>query len=283
MAYANRTILVTGATGKQGGALIDNLAGQGFTLRAMTRHPEGDAAAKLRAKGVEVVSGDLDDADSLTRALHGAWGVFGVQNTWEAGVEREEEQGKRLAQLAKAAGVHHYVYASVGSAHKQTGIPHFENKWRVEETVRSLQFPSYVIYRPVFFMENLTSPWFLNGDAIYSALEPSTVLQMIAVADIGKYLAAAFTRAEPLNGREFDIAGDARTLPDTAAVIGRALGRAIRYVQIPLEEVRKNSEDFALMLDWFNKVGYSADIERTSREFGITPTRLEEWAKTISS
>jgi len=109
------------------------------------------------------------------------------------------------------------------------------------------------------------------------------VLQMIAVADIGKYLAAAFTRAEPLNGREFDIAGDARTLPDTAAVIGRALGRAIRYVQIPLEEVRKNSEDFALMLDWFNKVGYSADIERTSREFGITPTRLEEWAKTISS
>jgi uncharacterized protein YbjT (DUF2867 family) len=207
--------------------------------------------------------------------------VFGVQNTWEAGVEREEEQGKRLAQLAKAAGVQHFVYASVGSAHKKTGIPHFDNKARVEDAIRSLKFPSHVIYRPVFFMENLTSPWFLNGDAIYSALEPSTVLQMIAVADIGKYAAAAFTKAAQLNGREFDIAGDARTMPDTAAVIGGALGRPIRYVQIPLEEVRKNSEDFAIMLDWFNRVGYSADIEGTSREFGITPTRLEEWAKGV--
>lgn len=280
MSQTNRTVLVTGATGKQGGALIDNLAGKGWNLRAMTRHPEGDAARNLRAKGIEIVAGDLDDADSLTRALQGAWGVFGVQNTWEAGVEREEEQGKRLAQLAKVAGVQHYVYASVGSAHRQTGIPHFDNKARVEETVRSLRFPSYVIYRPVFFMENLTSPWFLNGDAIYSALEPSTVLQMIAVADIGKYAAAAFTDADRLNGREFDIAGDARTMPDTAEVLGRAFGRSIRYVQIPLDEVRKNSEDFALMLDWFNRVGYDADIAGTAREFDIRPTTLETWAKT---
>ena len=280
MSQAKRTVLVTGATGKQGGALIDNLAGKDWNLRAMTRHPEGDAARNLRARGIDIVSGDLDDADSLTRALQGAWGVFGVQNTWEAGVEREEEQGKRLATLAKQAGVQHYVYASVGSAHRKTGIPHFDNKARVEETVRSLKFPSYVIYRPVFFMENLTSPWFLNGDAIYSALEPSTVLQMIAVADIGKYAAAAFTEADRLNGRELDIAGDARTMPDTAEVLGRAFGRSIRYVQIPLAEVRKNSEDFALMLDWFNRVGYDADIAGTAREFGIRPTTLDAWATT---
>lgn len=276
----NRTILVTGATGKQGGALIRELAGKGFQLRAMTRHPEGDAATALRAQGIDIVQGDLDDGPSINRALHGAWGVFAVQNTWEAGVAREEEQGKRIATLAKSAGVQHYVYASVGSAHRHTGIPHFDNKWRVEETVRALQFPSYVIYRPVFFMENLTSPWFLNGDAIYSALEPSTVLQMIAVADIGKYAAKAFTDAEALNGRGFDIAGDARTMPQVAEVFSRAFGRAIRYVQIPLEEVRKNSEDFALMLDWFNKVGYDADIEGRAREFGVAPTRLEEWART---
>lgn len=279
MSQPNRTVLVTGATGKQGGALIDNLAGKGWNLRAMTRHPEGDAARALRGKGVDVVAGDLDNADSLKRALQGAWGVFGVQNTWEAGVEREEEQGKRLAQLAKEAGVQHYVYASVGSAHRKTGIPHFDNKARVEDTVRSLKFPSYVIYRPVFFMENLTSPWFLNGDAIYSALAPSTVLQMIAVVDIGKYAAAAFTDAEKLNGREFDIAGDARTMPDTAEALGRAFGRPIRYVQIPLDEIRKNSEDFAIMLDWFNRVGYDADIAGRSREFGVRPTTLDEWAR----
>jgi uncharacterized protein YbjT (DUF2867 family) len=275
----NRVILVTGATGKQGGALIKELVGQGWTLRAMTRHPEGEAAQKLRASGADVMAGDFDDTASLERALAGAWGVFGVQNTWEAGVEREEEQGKRLAQLARDAGVQHYVYASVGSAHRHTGIPHFENKARVEEIVRSLGFPSYVIYRPVFFMENLTSPWFLNGNTIYSALDPATVLQMIAVADIGKYAARAFTDAERLNGRAFDIAGDARTLPETAEVLGRAFGRQINYVRIPLEEVRKNSEDFALMLDWFDKVGYDADIDGMAREFRITPTRLEEWAR----
>ena len=90
--------------------------------------------------------------------------MFAVQNTWEAGVEGEEEQGKRLATLAKEAGVQHFVYTSVGSADRQTGIPHFENKFRIEETVRSLGFPSYAIIRPIFFMENLPSPWFLNGD-----------------------------------------------------------------------------------------------------------------------
>ena len=276
----NKLILVTGATGKQGGALIRELAGKGWSLRAMTRHPEGEAAQKLRGMGVDVVAGDLDDAAALKRVLAGAWGVFGVQNTWEAGVEREEEQGKRLAQLAKDAGVQHYVYASVGSAHRHTGIPHFENKMRVEETIRSLGFPSFVIYRPVFFMENLTTPWFLNGDAIYSTLDPATVLQMIAVVDIGKYAAKAFTEAERLNGRAFDIAGDARTLPETADVLGRAFGRTIKYVRIPLDEVRKNSEDFALMLDWFDRVGYDADIDGIAREFGIPPTRLDAWART---
>ena len=275
---SNETILVTGATGKQGGALVRELAGKGFRLRAMTRRPDSEAAQKLRAAGVEVVGGDLNDETSLERALSGAWGVFAVQNTWEAGVEGEEEQGKRLARVARDAGVHHYVYASVGSADRNTGIPHFDNKARIEDTVRSLKFPSYAICRPVFFMENLPSPWFLNGDTIYSAVDPATVLQMIAVADIGKYAARLFTDAERMNGREIDIAGDARTFPETAEVLGRAFGRPIKYVPIPLEEVRKNSEDFAIMLDWFNRVGYDVDIEETAREFGVTPTRLEQWA-----
>src|SRR5205814_4645534 len=104
--------------------------------------------------GLEVVQVDLDDDTTLRHALAGAWGVFGVQNAAEAGVEREEAQGKRLATLAREAGVEHYVYTSVGSADERTGIPHFDNKWRIEETVRGLGFPSHVILRPVFFMEN---------------------------------------------------------------------------------------------------------------------------------
>jgi uncharacterized protein YbjT (DUF2867 family) len=278
---SDRIILVTGATGQQGGALINELAGKGFALRAMTRTPDSDKAKAVRAKEVEVVKGDLNDEASLKAALQGAWGVFAVQNTWEAGVEGEEEQGKRLARVAKDAGVQHYVYTSVASADRKTGIPHFDNKSRIEDTIRSLNFPSHVISRPVFFMENLPSPWFLHGDSLVSAIDPQTKLQMIAVADIGKYAAKAFTDAGRLKGREFDIAGDERTMPETAAIMGRALGRTLSYVQIPLEEIRKNSEDFALMIDWFNKVGYDVDIDATAREFGITPTRLDDWSASL--
>jgi uncharacterized protein YbjT (DUF2867 family) len=277
-----RVVLVTGATGKQGGAVIRELAGKGFALRAMTRKPEGERArALVRLPDVEVIAGDLDDAGSLRKALAGAWGVFAVQNTWEAGVEGEEEQGKRIAELAREAGVQHYVYTSVGSAHRSTGIPHFENKWRIEETVRALNFPSHVIIRPVFFMENLTSGAFLKGDKLFAALEPDTVLQMIAVRDIGKYGALAFTDAARLRGREIDIAGDAVTMPQTAATLGRALGRSVEFVQIPIEQIRQHSEDYAIMLEWFDRVGYDADIAALQREFGVVPTSLEAWASDL--
>ena len=137
-----KTILVTGATGKQGGATIAHLAKRGgFKLRAMSRKPDSDAAKAAAKLGAEVVQGDLDDRASLERALAGAWGVFSVQNTWEAGVEKEEEQGKRLARVAHDKGVQHFVYSSVGSAHKQTGIPHFDNKFRVEQTDQGAEVP----------------------------------------------------------------------------------------------------------------------------------------------
>lgn len=273
------TILITGATGNQGGATLHNLLGKGFALRALTRKPESEKARALANNGVEVVQGDLNDVESLKKALAGAWGVYAVQNTWEAGVTAEEEQGKRIAELAKDAGVEHFVYASVGSAHRETGIPHFDNKSRVEDTVRSLGFASRVILRPVFFMENLVSPWFLNGDNLVSTLAPGTKLQMIAVEDIGIFGAMAFTRAAELNGRELDLAGDAVTLPEAAATLGRALGRPITYLQIPISEIRKNSEDFALMLEWFDSTGYNADIAGLEREFGLTLTTLEQWAR----
>src|SRR6185503_2318362 len=143
----DRTILIAGVTGNQGGAVAQALRGSGFNLRGLTRTPDSERAAELARRGVEVVKGDLDDEATLRRALAGAWGVFGVQNTMTAGVEGEEAQGKRLATLARESGVEHYVYTSVGSAHERTGIPHFDNKWRIEETVRGLRFPSHVILR----------------------------------------------------------------------------------------------------------------------------------------
>ena len=247
----------------------------------MTRRPHDDAARALKDLGIEIIEGDLDDEDSLKRAVQGAWGVYAVQNTWEAGVEREETQGHRLARVAHAAGVEHYVYASVGSAHRQTGIPHFDNKHRVEETVRSLGFPSHTIIRPVFFMENLTSPWFLTGNTLHAAIKATTVLQMIAVADVGKYGALAFIDQPRVKNRAFDIAGDAATMPIVAKVLGEALGRPISFVEVPLDEIRKNSEDFAIMLQWFGDVGYDADIPGLEREFGVVPTTLRQWAQQL--
>jgi uncharacterized protein YbjT (DUF2867 family) len=277
----SKTVLVTGATGQQGGAVARELLSGGYRVRAMTRKPDSEKARELAALGAEVVRGDLDDEVSLAKPLEGAWGTFAVQNTWEAGVEKEEEQGKRFAKAAKRAGVQHYVYTSVGSADRKTGIPHFDNKWRVEETVRGLGFPSHVVIRPVFFMDNFLSPWFKPGidqGKLMIGLKPETRLQMIAVPDIGKYGRWAFDEHQKLNGRAIDIAGDAHTMPETARILGEAAARPLEFVPVPIEEVRKFSDDYAKMLEWFDRVGYSADIEGTARESGVRPTSLKQWA-----
>jgi uncharacterized protein YbjT (DUF2867 family) len=277
-------IVVTGATGQQGGATARELLAAGHKVRAVTRKPAGDAAKALAKLGAEVVQGDLDDAASLRKAFGGAWGLYAVQNTWEAGVEKEEEQGMRVAEIAKAGGVQHFVYASVASAHRKTGIPHFDNKARVEARIRQLGFPSFAIVRPVFFMENLAGPWFkpyIDKGTLAVGIKPTTKLQMIAVADVGKYGRLAFERHAELKGRAIDIAGDELTMPQTAQLISRAAGRPVAHFQVPIEEVRKSSEDFAIMLEWFDAVGYDADIEGNAKAFGIRPTRFAEWAKSV--
>lgn len=274
-------ILVTGATGQQGGAVARHLLSRGYKVRALTRKPESGAAKELSRRGAGVVKGDLDDPASLEHALEGVWGVFAVQNTWEAGVAREEEQGKRLAEIARKKGVQHFVYTSVGSAHRQTGIPHFDNKWRIEETVLRLGFPSYTILRPVFFMDNFLRPWFKPGlmeGKLLIGIKPSKVLQMIAVDDIGKFGLRAFEQHKEMNGRAIDLAGDQQTMPKTAEILSKAVGRKIEFVQVPIAEVRKFSEDYAIMLEWFDRVGYNVDIPKLSAEYGIRPTTLAEWA-----
>jgi len=283
MPVGKDVILVTGATGQQGGAVARELLAQRRKVRAMTRKPEGEAAKALAKLGAEIVKGDLDDPDSLKRAVQGVWGVFAVQNTWEAGVEAEEAQGKRIAEIAKRGGVQHFVYTSVGSANRKTGIPHFDNKARIEDAVRGLGFPSFVIIRPVFFMENFLSSWFKPGidqGKLQMALKPTTVLQMSAVRDVGKHGARAFEQHAELNRQEIDIAGDARTMADTARILSKAAGRTIVFEPVPLEIVRAFSEDYATMLEWFDRVGYDVDIKRLATRSGIKPTTLVDWAAT---
>jgi len=277
-------ILVMGATGNQGQAVARELLSRGHRVRATTRRPDGEPARALAALGAEIVQAEFADPASLERAMAGAWGAFAVQNTWEAGVQGEEDQGKRVAEVARKQGVSHFVYTSVGSAHRATGIPHFDNKWRVEQRVRELGFPSHTILRPVFFMENLASPWFkpsTDQGNVAIGMKPETRLQMIAVKDIGQYGALAFERHAELAGQAIDIAGDVKTGPQIAAALSAIIGRPIGFFQVPIAEVRKSSDDFASMLEWFDRTGYDADIDGNAQRYGIRPTRFEEWARTV--
>jgi uncharacterized protein YbjT (DUF2867 family) len=282
MIRQNRTVLVTGVTGKQGGAVARHLVEKGFAVRGMTRKPDSDAALAMAGLGVHIVQGDLNDLASLERAVEGAWGVFSVQAPAEAGVEGEVKQGIRLAQVARYQGVQRFVYTSVGSADRQTGIPHFESKWTIEQAIRGLDLPSYAILRPVFFMENLLTPWVCQGDNLVLPLAPTTVLQMIAVDDIGRFGALAFERPDKLNRAEIDLAGDAVTMPQVAAVLSEALGRRIVYTRSPMEQVRKSSPQMAMMFEWFERVGYNVDIAGLQSTYGIRPMKLNEWVRTYA-
>ena len=277
-------ILVTGATGNQGGAIARQLLADGYQVRAMTRDLNADKAKALAALGAQPVKGDLDDPQSLERALEGAWGAYAVQSNQE-GVAREEEQGKRFAEIARESGIRHFVYSSVGSADRSTGVPHFENKWRVEGKIRSLAFPSYTILRPVFFMENFLSPWLKPGimeGKLRLPLAPETGLQMIALEDIGKFGALAFKEHERMNGVEVDIAGDRRTMPETANIISLALDKKVLFERVPIEEMKKMSEDLAGMFEWFDRVGYDVDIGALQENYGVKCRTLSEWANKVS-
>lgn len=254
-----RIIVVAGATGQQGGAVLRRLRGQGWTLCGITRDPNQPAARRLAAAGVELTAANLDDRASLDRALEGAYGLYSVQTFREEGPAGEERQGKALADAAKAAGVQHVVYASVGGADKGTGIPHFESKWRIEEYSRALGLPLTVL-RPVFFMENFLSFSAPRNGVLAMPLPSDRPLQMIAVDDIGGIAALAFAQPEQFLGRALELAGDELTLDQTAAVWSRVSGQPVRYQALPLDAVRAQSAETATMFDWFNRVGYQADI-----------------------
>ncbi len=264
---AQRPILVCGATGSQGGTVARSLLGRGFRVRALTRDSQKPEARALADRGAEVVQGDMDDPPSVDRALEGVHGVFSVQNFWEAGYDREVRQGKTVADAASAAGVGHFVYSSVGSAHRRTGIAHFDSKWEVEEHVRGLGLP-HTVLRPVFFMQNwemMRGP--ILGGTLPQPLDPGKPFQQVAVEDVGAFAAMALEHPDEWIGREVEIAGDERTMPEIAEAFGRVAGREVGYYQVPWDQFEEQmGEEYAVMYRWFNDVGYEADVEALRRE-----------------
>ncbi|HIE65388.1 MAG: NmrA/HSCARG family protein [Nitrospira sp.] len=283
----NGTILVTGATGQQGNAIATSLLGQGKNVRSLTRHlSKGEA---LKRMGSEVVEGELTDQASLEKALEGIKQVFLVTTPFEAGMDAEVKQGLTMVDAAKAAGVDHLVYSSVGGADQKTGIPHFETKWQVEEYIKKVGIPATIL-RPVFFMENFGSPWMLpaiQNKKLTFPVRPDRTLQMVSLRDIGAFGAAAFIRPQDFIGQTIELAGDEMTLPDALKMVSQSIGHTIEYELLPDEQAEAAlGHDFAVMFRWFNEVGYNANISALERQWGIPLTKFKEvvdkasWAKT---
>ncbi|MER8430427.1 NmrA/HSCARG family protein [Mesorhizobium caraganae] len=266
---SKKTILVTGATGQQGGAVARALLSKGHRVKALTRKPDSEAARHLAAAGAEVVAGDLADTASVVRATGDVDTMFLMGNSYEAGMEEETRQGILAADAAKAAGVGHLIYSSVASADKKTGIPHFDSKYLVEKHVVGLGIP-YTISAPAAFMENVVAPWSISAlsQGTYAfAVPPKRALQLVALADIGAFVAALAERREQVFGKRFDFAGDELSGEEQAKILSQAIGRPISYQEIPIAMARQQSEDAALMFEWFDRVGYDVDIEALRKEF----------------
>jgi uncharacterized protein YbjT (DUF2867 family) len=280
MSNRDGIITVSGATGRQGGAVARHLLADGWHVRALTRDPGSPAAQALAASGAEVVEGEFDDRASLDRALRGAHGVFSVQNFWLPGVgfDGEVRQGRALADAAAGAGVGHFVYSSVGGADRNSGLAHFESKWLIEQHVRKSGLP-YTIFRPVYFMENLRAPWNAPKDGVLAlGYKPEVPVQMIAVEDIGAFAALAFARPEQYLGTATEIAGDSLTMPQVAERWSRVTGEPVRYVQVPLDQIRSRNPENARMVEWMNESGYRADIPALRRLYPGLHT-FEAWLR----
>lgn len=257
---ATRTILVTGATGQQGGAVARHLLAGGFTVKALVRNPDSDKAKALAAKGVTLVKGDLDDSASLAAALAGVAGVYSVQNPRGVGTDVEIAQGKALIDAARAANVEQLVYSSVASADQNTGVPLFDSKAVIERHLQASGVP-FTIVRPVYFMDNWA--WsegsFAKG-VMAQPLSPSTRLQQICVDDIGAFVAATFADPERWIGQTVELAGDDLTMADAAAVVSAARDLTVNYVQTPWDAYQKAmGQEYFLMLRWLEDTGYRAD------------------------
>jgi uncharacterized protein YbjT (DUF2867 family) len=256
-----KTILVTGATGNQGGATARHLLADGWHVRALVRDEGTPAAAALAAAGAELVRGDLDERASIDAAVRGAYGVYSVQSA----NPNEIAQGINVADAAKAAGVQHLVYSSVGGMQSQNDF-YLErgwgpiDKWQIEEHIRDLDLPATIL-RPAGFMEDFVSParFFQNG-SLNVPWHDDLVMQLIAINDTGAFAALAF--ADPGNylGAALEITGDRLTAPQLADALSTAAGRPVPHTQVPLEVLWEQVPEAAKVFTWANERYFDTDL-----------------------
>lgn len=279
--HQDKLIAVGGATGQQGGAVARHLLKNGWRVRALTRDPNKDAAKALAAQGAEIFQNDLDDRAGVAAALKGTYGAFSVQNYWlpNVGYEGEINQGKIFADAAKAAGVQHLVYSSVGAAHRGMGQRHFDSKWEIEKYIQSIDLP-YTILRPVAFMDNVNfqRAAISNGMYLSLGLRPDKKTQLIASDDIGAIVAAVFANPQDYLGKTVELATQELTEAEMAATLAKVIGRPVNLVQPQFPEGQEPNAEQVAMGAFFRGEAYTADIAGV-RELVPHYTNFEQYLR----
>jgi uncharacterized protein YbjT (DUF2867 family) len=260
--------------------VVKALLERGHEVRAVTRSTDSAKARALANAGVTLVRASLEGTAALTKALEGATSLFAMTTPFEGGPEAETRQGISAADAAKAAGVH-LVFNSAGSANRQTGIPHFDSKFEIEEHIAKIGVRATIL-APVYFMENLYFGREQLAKGVYATpLPPTRRLAQVAVADIGAVAVRVLEDPDRFAGRRFDLGGDDLTGDDIVAILSRVTGRPFTYFQVPLEVIRQSmGEDGARMYEWFGRVGFTVDRAALRGEFpDVAFHDFESWAK----
>jgi uncharacterized protein YbjT (DUF2867 family) len=284
MSSASRTIAVCGATGRQGGAVVRSLLGQGWTVRALTRQPAGARARLLRSLGAQLVFADMDDPKSLRTAFADSDGVFSVQNGVSGGFDREIAQGRNVGDAARAAEVPHLVYGSAGPGRPGagTGVPSWEAKVPVEDHIRSLGVP-FTILRPTAFMELMTDRSFYPAVGTWRIWPRLTgadrPIPWLSVADVGAVAASVFADPKRFDRKDLPLAADLRTLDECRALYREVVGRYPRSFPMPQFMFdRFTRGDPSALWRWLRTGEVSVDIEGT-RAIVPSTRSVREWLR----
>jgi uncharacterized protein YbjT (DUF2867 family) len=237
MSVAGRGIIVvTGATGLQGGAVSRQLLREGWHVRGLTRNAASKRARALAAAGAEVVQGDMDDIATLLPLFAGAYGVYSVQNPIIAGPAAEVRQGKHVADAAGSSGVRHFVYGSAGIGSSGTGVLPWETKVQIEAHIRALGLPATIL-RPLAFMELMTEKKFAPAIAAWSVmpalLGPTRSVGWICADDLGAVAAKVFDAPQQFVGAEIALASDVQSLEQCRVIYREVMGRNPPQIPLP--------------------------------------------------
>jgi uncharacterized protein YbjT (DUF2867 family) len=270
-------VLVTGATGLHGGAVVQALLEAGRRVRALTRDGTSLRSRWLADRGAEIAVGDLLDPGSLIAAMSGIAAVYGVTTPFAGGQAREIEQGTHIIAAAQQAQVPWLILASVASADRTTGIPHFESKARIEQQLRASRVPHTVV-APTYFFENLGDPAAIVASGELSLpLAASRPLQQVALADLGALVVALLDRRQEFLGHRVEVAGDEPTPQQMADALSAAGGRPVRYEPFDLGG---RTGDIAAMYRYLEHTGYQVGIAALRERFPeVAWTSFARWVE----